>query len=63
MKCPSCGAHRIRVVLTTYSTDKEIIRRRRCLACEHRWYTIQQPEKLLEGVSVAWEHRGPVTLI
>ena len=63
MQCPECGSRQLRVVLTTNTKEKEVVRRRRCLRCDHRWYTLQPPERVLEGMAVSWSNRGAVTLV
>ena len=54
MRCPSCGTYNTRVVMTK-SVDMhgfEKVRRRACNRCEHRWYSAQGPEQV---VQVQWE--------
>jgi transcriptional regulator NrdR family protein len=58
MKCPDCGCHRVEVVITTYSTDEQIVRRRHCFACDARWYTLQSPEVLLDKKDFTWIERA-----
>lgn len=67
MHCPKCGAAkaRLRVVLTARSGADEVVRRRHCRACDHRWYTLQPPETLLQGKAITWPKAGQhlVTLL
>lgn len=35
---------RIRVVATFHTEDSDLVRRRHCLFCSHRWYTFQPLE-------------------
>jgi len=65
MRCPSCDApyDQLRVVLTTYTKQKETVRRRCCLRCEHRWYTLQHPEKVLDSDAVTWTRRRVVNVV
>ena len=54
MQCPKCGTYNTRVVMTK---SVEIngyakVRRRACNRCEHRWYSAQGPEHV---VQVQWE--------
>ena len=44
VRCPECNSMRIRVVATMHTEDGDWVRRRCCLVCEHRWYTLQPPE-------------------
>lgn len=57
MKCPECAAANVTVVTTAYATEGQIVRRRRCHACEHRWYTIQEAETLLLPGTFRWIER------
>lgn len=42
MKCPSCGALSSRVIDSRPScNDTEVMRRRACIKCKHRWTTIE----------------------
>ncbi len=52
--CPECGLFRTRVVCTKRSSDGKTIRRRCCLICEHRWYTMQYPEVAIEKKEIKW---------
>ena len=54
MQCPKCGTYNTRVVMTK-SVDLNgyaKVRRRACCRCEHRWYSAQGPEHV---VQVQWE--------
>jgi len=45
IKCPNCNKFTKQQVVSTKTNKKYIqIRRRLCIACNHRWYTIQYPE-------------------
>lgn len=37
-----------------------ILRRRRCVACDHRWFTAQEPEFMVATTRVGYGHRGLV---
>ena len=56
MKCPACGSFNCRVVTTKRTTDGpyETVRRRRCVSCDHRWYTAQHPEVLIDPYALTW---------
>ena len=47
-QCPKCRVYETRVVNTAFTEAREIVRRRRCAICDHRWYTIQMAEALLD---------------
>ena len=57
-QCPNCGQRRSHVVLTTEALNgkHDIIRRRHCYNCDHRWYTGQLQEVNLAGVE--WTGNG-----
>ena len=57
-ECPKCGQAKSRVILTKDTLDGQfdIIRRRCCLHCGHRWYTGQMKEIAIH--SVAYADRG-----
>lgn len=48
MNCPECGSRNVRVCMTKTAEADITVRRRVCLACEHRWYTAQGPEYAVE---------------
>lgn len=53
--CPSCGSDTTRVVSVIKGGEGEtILRRRHCPSCEHRWYTLQQPEEILAKHAVSF---------
>ena len=56
--CPKCGRGRTRVVLTKRTPDGVTIRRRRCVICEHRWYSIQYPEVPVANQEIKWIGTG-----
>ena len=47
--CPRCGAagSDSRIRETYYTSDREIVRFRRCSCCNWRWTTLQQEEVIL----------------
>lgn len=50
--CPSCGAWITKVVLTKFDDEYEhVVRRRHCEYCDHRFYSRQPREEL---VDVKW---------
>lgn len=53
--CPECGSMRTEVVTTSTKTkDGTRVRRRHCLICDHRWYTIQPPERVIDSSRLKW---------
>lgn len=40
MKCPMCGSDSIKTVYSLSDLDS-IVRRKKCLVCNHRWSTIE----------------------
>ena len=59
MRCPACGSFNCRVVSTKRVVEGpyEVVRRRRCVACDHRWYTAQEPEVNI-GPYISWAGTG-----
>jgi len=53
--CPQCGGSRTYVVATYHTEHDELIRRRRCDFCNHRWYTRQQPEQPVSQYRIKWK--------
>lgn len=58
IKCPECQSMRLRVIVTAPATNGDTVRRRNCLACGHRWYTVQSPEQQLPQCQVSWIRVG-----
>jgi hypothetical protein len=56
--CPECRQGRTRVVCTKRAADGVTIRRRRCVVCDHRWYSIQYPEVAISDGEVRWIGTG-----
>ena len=52
--CPNCGSLITRVVNTTRSTDGQIVRRRWCEFCDHRYYTAQTAERFIPEGGMEW---------
>ena len=52
--CPNCGSPITRVVNTTRSTDGQIVRRRWCEFCDHRYYTAQSLERVVADGALSW---------
>ncbi len=46
--CPECGED-TRVMRTYYSDSQEVVRRRRCPACDHRFWTVASGEEPLSN--------------
>jgi len=57
MRCPECSSSRLTVVSTSSCADGRVVRRRQCLICDHRFYTIQQLEVLLPKEAFRWVER------
>ena len=56
--CPECGNGRTRVVCTKRAADGVTIRRRKCVVCDHRWYSIQYPEVPVLDQEIKWLKTG-----
>jgi len=58
VECPACGHPYSKVVSTTREhSDNTTLRRRHCKSCDHRWYTLQQPEEILNAYQVSWRNK------
>jgi len=55
ISCPQCGGKNTYVVCTYHTERHELIRRRHCRFCDHRWYTIQDPEQPLSKYRIKWK--------
>ena len=54
--CPGCGAWITKVILTKFDNECEnVVRRRHCEYCGHRFYTKQHHEELVE---IKWTQNG-----
>ena len=53
-ECPKCRSRFNRVILRKPTVDGDFIRRRQCLDCGHRWYTLQTAETPIEGDRLQW---------
>jgi len=50
--CPDCGAWITKVIMTKFDSEvNSVVRRRHCEYCDHRFYTRQAHEEL---VDVKW---------
>jgi transcriptional regulator NrdR family protein len=54
MRCPECDGRVTVVVATHWQRDGKVVRRRACKACDHRWYSVQDPEVLICQYQLAW---------
>jgi len=57
-ECPKCSHVRTRVVLTKRATNGVTIRRRFCPVCDHRWYSVQYPEVVVDKDEIKWVKTG-----
>lgn len=58
LPCPQCRGKNTYVVATFHTDKSQIVRRRHCKSCEHRWYTQQLPEQSLSQYKIKWTKRG-----
>lgn len=54
LPCPNCDSRTTRVVNTTRSTEGQLVRRRHCEFCDHRFYTLQNCETFLPAQQLQW---------
>ncbi len=57
MSCPHCNHPHLKVILTQRTELEEIIRRKHCLVCGHRFYTMQPPEQPISQYDLQWPPR------
>jgi C4-type Zn-finger protein len=56
-RCPECGSAQTSVISKTPMIDDQILRRRSCVDCGHRWYTVQPPEDIVPpNYRITWSH-------
>ncbi len=55
--CPKCSTVKTKVIDTNTGTKNIRIRRRICLQCNHRWYTIQYPEVSVDDANIKYQNR------
>lgn len=58
-RCPECNHWVSHVVDTSVQPDDQVIRRRVCRRCNHRWFTIQLPEVALKREQVLYRNKKP----
>ena len=52
--CPECKIFTFQKIISTVVDDEHrILRRRNCLDCGHKWYTVQQPEVSVENMTTS----------
>ena len=56
MDCPKCGSGDIRATATNGHQPDCVTRKRKCLACEHVWFTV---ELNVSPAVVGWGRVGP----
>ena len=52
--CPQCRYPASKVICTYNLADGRLVRRRACLECDHRWYSLQEPEYLIQPREIEW---------
>ena len=60
--CPNCGSQITDVGSTYRSKEGDFVRRRICIACDHRFYTAQCAEVLVSRRDLQWKGRVPTLL-
>lgn len=51
MNCPACSSGNIRALITNNMLDDQVMRRRQCADCGHRWFTV---EVTVPDYAVGW---------
>ena len=57
--CPKCREPLTQVVNVSSNDGGETLRQRKCPACEHKWFTLQEPEYLVPSNRVTWVRHKP----
>jgi len=57
--CPKCREPLTKVVNVSSNDGGETLRQRKCPACEHKWFTLQEPEYLLPSNRITWVGKKP----
>lgn len=60
--CPKCRNPITKVTRSGAEDGGEIVRRRLCEQCGHRFYTCQEPEYVITEQRLKWLRSGPVVL-
>ena len=56
--CPKCHSLNAKVVCIKYDEEGSAVRRKLCLDCEHRYYTLQYPETHIETREIKYTKYG-----
>jgi hypothetical protein len=61
MNCPECKWATHRAVVVTQALDDQIVRKRKCCACHHVWFTV---EVGVPNYAIGWSpgHKGKPVL-
>jgi len=61
MNCPECKWATHRAVVVTQALDDQIVRKRKCCACHHVWFTV---EVNVPNYAIGWSpvHKGKPVL-
>lgn len=51
MNCPKCSSSALRVPITNNRLADQVVRRRQCADCGHRWFTV---EMTVPDYAVGW---------
>lgn len=54
MNCPQCDCTKTRVTYSKELESKDRLRKRQCNQCNHKWYTITPPEKIISKYELRW---------
>ena len=56
--CPECKSLKAKVICIKYDEDGSAVRRKLCLDCDHRYYTLQYPEVHIENREIKYTKYG-----
>ena len=57
--CPKCKEPLTEVINVSSEDGGETVRQRKCPACKHKWFTMQEPEYLLHPSCITWVGKKP----
>lgn len=58
-RCPECNHWISKVVQSNEQRDGRIVRRRHCVRCDHKWFTVQPPEVSVDRERVVYRDKMP----
>lgn len=57
--CPKCREPLSEVLNVSAEDGGDTVRQRKCPACGHRWFTLQEPEYIISADKIEWAEKKP----